>query len=163
MLLNPKLVSRWSSSPPLSPSSSSKIFYKLLNFSPFFDDDHTTLQVSLLRFSPIFSTTKLHFARLETTPPRIIMWYLCVNTLECAQFVVVGALVSRERRPNLETGTFRVLGDFFLLSVLLFSVSSASDSLLLANSRQTRATTRVWVRNAIFVGFIGLGTFSSTL
>lgn len=50
------------------------------------------------------------------------MWYLCVNTLECAQFdvVVVGALVSRERRPNLETGTFRVLGDFFLLSVLLF-------------------------------------------
>lgn len=115
MLLNPKLVSRWSSSPPLSPSSSSKIFYKLLNFSPFFDDDHTTLQVSLLRFSPIFSTTKLHFARLETTPPRIIMWYLCVNTLECAQFdvVVVGALVSRERRPNLETGTFRVLGDFF--------------------------------------------------
>lgn len=43
------------------------------------------------------------------------MWYLCVNTLECAQFdvVVVGALVSRERRPNLKTGTFRVLGDFF--------------------------------------------------
>lgn len=163
MLLNPKLVSRWSSSPPLSPSSSSKIFYKLLNFSPFFDDDHTTLQVSLLRFSPIFSTTKLHFARLETTPPRIIMWYLCVNTLECAQFDVVGALVSRERRPNLETGTFRVLGDFFSFSLCCFFVSSASDSLLLANSRQTRATTRVWVRNAIFLGFIGLGTFSSTL
>lgn len=124
---------RWSSSP--SSSSSSKIFYKLLNFSPFFDDRTTIKLCGFLFFDFHQFSRQRNCTLLDSKPPRarrpsrIILWYLCVNTLECAQFVV-GALVSREQ-TQLGNWHFSCVGRFFpSLCVALFCISSASDSLL---------------------------------